>query len=107
VIFAIVQRTGFAIFCAACLTYFLRADGAPEWLAVVLSSSLAAAPFGWAGQQSTEEGDPRGLDTLAALVGTGASGGLSLYGVTSPYHFVPLVVLFLLSAMVFVFWFVA
>jgi len=101
---AVVGRTLFAAYCAAVLLYFVRTPGPPTWLAVALAAAVASAPFHWAANRSTDESHPAHMDLIAALLGVAISGALLAFGVQELIAFIPLAVLFSISAIVLVYW---
>ncbi len=107
VLFGIVSRTAFAAYCVAVLLYCIRVPGPPTWLAIALATSAAGAPFAWAAQRAPDDAHPSHWDLLAAMIGVLVSGALLAFGVGTIPALSPIAILFLISAVGSVIWWVA
>ena len=104
---SLISRAAFAAYCAAVLLYLVRTPGPPVWLAILLAVAIASAPFAWAAKQTPEDDHPSNLDLLAAAVGVAISGVLIALGVLTWLALTPIAILFFISALVLIFWWVA
>lgn len=103
-LFAFLERAAFAAFCAAVLLFYIRVPGPPMWLAVVLSTAVASAPFAWASQRNQDDAHPVHVDALASTVGVAMAGGLFLLGVNPTIALLPIAIAFLVPAIGHVIW---
>lgn len=93
---SLTSRLGFAAFCIGVLWYFLHAKGPPPWAAAALAWTIAGAPFYWA---ATNGSPPQNnIDYPAANIGLPAAALLFLAGIPLPAASMPLIALFVGSA---------
>lgn len=106
-LFAFLQRAAFATFCAAVLLFYIRVPGPPMWLAVVVSTAVASAPFAWASQRNQDDAHPVHVDNLASIVGVAVSGSLFLLGINPTIALLPIAIAFLVPAIGHTIWWAA
>lgn|GEM_PF-1128236 len=101
----LVTRVAYAGYCSFLFVYLVRLPGPPLLAGMALSAVVAGAPFHWAAQHATEEQGPN-MDLTAALVGSLASGVLLAAGLAQPACLAPIALLFAISGVVRVAWWV-
>lgn len=100
---AIATRAAFALYCLYVLNFLLERPGAPTWLAIILASAIASAPFSYINSRQ-KNNSPENLDTLSASLGVWISGALAYYGADFRVAALPTVALFFISALVITAW---
>lgn len=103
---ALIGRSLFGAYCAAVLLYLVRTPGPPLWLAVALATLVATAPFHWAANKAPDDYYPAQLDLIAAFAGVAIAGSLLAFGVTGWVALIPLALVFFVSAVSLVVWWI-
>lgn len=103
----LVGRAAFAAYCAIVLLYYMRTPGPPAWLAATLAVVVASAPFAWAAGRASDGAHPSHFDLAAAMLGVAISGTLLVFGVSLIPALAPIAILFLVSVVGCVVWWVA
>lgn len=103
---SLLTRAVYAAYCIAVLIYFPSVPGPPTWLAIMVSIAVAVSPFAWASQRTQEDDHPANLDAGAAMLGMVMAGTLLAFDVRLGFVVLPILGLFVLSALAAVFWWI-
>lgn len=95
-------RALYASYCIVIAVALVRTPGPPPWMAVVLAVMVASMPFNWAAQRAAAP--VANIDLIASMAGTAACGALYMSGVPLLLAALPIVLLFLVSATIAMFW---